>query len=651
MVDLQPSPSRRSLPHRPHRMKLYSAPAAVQERATVKMPAARGEPQFKHGQFLDSRVQNEAATSHDGDSKPEEELPRPNSVSRQDTDPLHKMNGHGTQANGKLYGPTLRIPAIDTGRTASQFQFEKEDTIPMVVLRGIASQQGQPVASMQSEISGAAGDAAIVGAGNIAGNVLKYGSNFLIQRGFGPGPFGLYTLSLSLVTLLASIFNLGLDDAMLRYIPIYRARKQPRLLLGLVVFCTALAGAIGIIGALLVVFFAPLLVAFRHTPKEAPALTTTLQLMAPMVPLLSMQVVWFGGLQGFKAFKWRVLAQRFLPSIVLIMLLGFVMLFSRHLNDVVVATLIATVISTIISLYFLFRLVARSARVEPEQYEIREWLGFATPNFLTTITDTVMESIDTLLLAFYAVSSVGLGQYAAAIKISNFIALPLVSLNTMFAPTIAELHSKGEKHKLELMFKVVTKWTLALSLPIFGVATLFSMPLLAVSGKGFIAAWPLLIAFSIGGLINAGTGCVGYMLLMTGYQKLSFLNSVAGIIVNLVLGIILTPRFGAMGTAISTGLAVAVLNLARLFQVRVLLKMQPYRWDTLKPVAAYLISAVMVGVPLYFLNQAHMSLFIQLVFIPVFLALYVGILALFKLDPEDKIVVDKLRKKFLRFKK
>jgi len=528
--------------------------------------------------------------------------------------------------------------------------FQKHDTFPMLVLRDIAQKQGEPQPTMQSEISGAASGAAVVGFGNVGGTVLKFVGNFIIQRGFGPGIFGLYSLGLSLVTLVSSIFNLGLDDAMLRYIPIYRSKKNPSALRSLVIFCTALAGITGIIGAVLLLVFAPQLVAFRHTPKDAALLTMTFEIMAPMIPLLCMQGIWFGGLQGFKAFKSRVLSQRLVPAIALIVLLGFAFFFSHHIKAIIVATVISTVIGTVLSLYYLFRLVSRLDSQKLNSYEVREWLGFATPNFLTTITDTVMESTDTLLLAFFAISSVGLGQYAAAIKYSNFIALPLVSLNTMFAPTIAELHSQGEFKKLEAMFKVVTRWTVILSLPIFGVCTIFAAPLLAISGGGFVAAWPLLIAFSVGGLINAGTGCVGYMLLMTGHQKLSFINSVAGIIVNVVLGVILTPRYGAMGTAISTGLAVVVMNLTRLIQVRLLLKIQPYNRDIFKPLTAWLVSAVISGMFFYLLYHMHISLILCLGLVPVFLAIYVGLIALFRLGPEDQIVYVRLRKKLLRGK-
>jgi hypothetical protein len=95
----------------------------------------------------------------------------------------------------------------------------------------------------------------------------------------------------------------------------------------------------------------------------------------------------------------------------------------------------------------------------------------------------------------------------------------------------------------------------------------------------------------------------------------------------------------------------------RLLQVRVLLKMQPYRWDVIKPLLAWLLSSLFTGMLLYLFNLLHLSavqLFgfhFELCLIPVFLAIYVGLLALFKVSPEDQVVLDMLRRKFLRGKK
>ena len=598
--------------------------------------------------------------------------PQTGQVAPQPMQRISQVNGVGRQeVERTLSAAPLRLPArgqpiIDRFEkrpgsanlyTDDDHDLDKLATIPVMVLRNIAKQQGASQPAMKSELSEAASSAGYVSIGNIGGTILKYGSNLVIQRGFGAAGFGLYSLSLSLVTLMAAIFHLGLDDAMVRYVSIYRTKKQASSLRGLAIFCSSIVAASGIIGAGFVFFLAPWLAIVRHSPDVIPLL----QVMTPMVPLMTMQTIWINGLQGFKEFRWRVLLQRILmPVVLIVLLLGTVFLF-HDLEMIAIALLVNTAIATTLSLFFFFRKITTVAQSAGTEYQLRDWFGFAAPNFLTSILDTVLESVDTLLLAYFAISNTGLGQYAAAIKISGFILMPQASFNAMFAPTIAELHSKGEQQKLEAMFKVVTKWAMTFSLPIFGIGTLFAPYLLAISGDHkFIDAWPLAVAFCIGTMINVSTGSVGYMLLMTGHQKISFLNSLTAVLVNVGVGCILAPRHdalgGAMGVAIATGMAVSVVNIMRLLQVRVLLKMQPYRWDVLKPMVAWVVSALFIGSLLYLLELLHLSIqifgfYLQLSLIPAFLAIYVGLLVLFKVSPEDQVVLDMLRRKFMRGKK
>ena len=576
-----------------------------------------------------------------------------------------------------VMGLSLRRPSLADDETIrlnginlDDPEWEKHTTIPMMVLKEMSSKDGQLQPEMKSEVSGVASAAGLVGFGSIIGTILKFGSTFLIQYGFGAGGYGLYTLSLSFINLITSIFNLGLDDAMVRYVAIYRGKQQFKSLQGLLLFCTTLAGLAGILGALLLLFFTPQLVVFwiglkHHQIENGDMLNrsiTLLQVMAPIVPLTTMQVMWFAGLRGFKAIKWRVLTSSILQPILLMAMMLVVVRFFHDRDGITmvgVVSFISTLVGSVLNMYFLLKQVSKVATPEPEHYEVREWLTFATLNFLTTVIDTVLDSIDTILLAAFGVSDVALGQYGAAMRLSNFIALPLSSINNIFAPTIAELHSKGELKKLESMFKIVTKWTITFSLPIFLVVVLFSPYLLELPGASFAGAWPLLVAFAFGGLVNAGTGAVGYMLLMTGYQRISFINSLVAVVVNIALGLYLTPRYGAMGTAVSTGLAICAQNFMRLLQVRVFLKMHPYRWDMLKPLGAGLISSAITGVLLLLLYASHVEtaflvrhavLSVQLLLIPVFLACYVGLVIAFKASPEDEIVLSALRKKFMRGK-
>ena len=530
-------------------------------------------------------------------------------------------------------------------QTSTDPDISEYDTIPMMVLKDITSRQGDSVPTMQSEISGAAGGAAIVGVGNIVGSILKFGCNYLLQVGFGATLYGLYSIALALIQLVSSLCNMGLGDTTIRYTAIYQSKKQVRSLYGLLIFCSGLAGTVGLIGAIGLIFFSPILAASKNEPQLVPLL----ELMAPLIPLMSLQTVWFGSLQGLKLFKWRVLSERIIMPLVLLVMVITFFIFTPSLPTIALATILSTALGTFAGSYFLYRSAFLLVKGRKPRFEIREWVVFSTFNFLTSITEVILESIDTLLLVVYAVANIQVGQYNAAVKISDFIAMPLFSLGTMFTPTIAELHSKNEHGKLSIMYKVVNKWTITLSLPIFLIATLFSRTILQLSGKTFIDAWPLLVISAIGSMVNAAAGSLGYMLLMTGHQKWSFVNAVTSVTLNIIFGAVLIPHYGAMGTALGTMAALILVNIMRYIQVRLLLKMHPYAWDVFKPFGAGFLGAAITGCLLFLLQKENV--FIHLLLIPVCLGCYIGFLILFKVGPEDMVVIDALRKKMFRTKK
>jgi hypothetical protein len=87
----------------------------------------------------------------------------------------------------------------------------------------------------------------------------------------------------------------------------------------------------------------------------------------------------------------------------------------------------------------------------------------------------------------------------------------------------------------------------------------------------------------------------------------------------------------------------------RYIQVRFLLKLNPYAWDVLKPFGAGILGAVITGGLLLLLVETNV--FVHLLLIPVCLSCYIGFLVLFKVGPEDMVVIDALRRKIWRGKK
>src|SRR5579863_7152331 len=291
------------------------------------------------------------------------------------------------QQESTKFEPRKRVRVTGPYNFDDDPEFDKRSTLPMLVLKEVSKQQNQTTPAMHSAISGAASGAAFAGIGAIATIFFKYGNTFLLQRSLDIESFGRYSIGMSVVSLVSSVLILGLDDVMVRYIAIYRDKQQTSLLRGVSIFCTAIAGIAGILGALFIIVFAPFLATIRQTPEVAPLL----QLMAPMVPLLCIQAVFVGGMQGFKEFKKRVLSQRIIVPMFAFFLLAGVLLLFHSANAAAVVALVSTMSTTVLCLYFLFHTVSSVVKSDTETYQMREWFGFAILNFLTTVIDTVLD--------------------------------------------------------------------------------------------------------------------------------------------------------------------------------------------------------------------------------------------------------------------
>jgi O-antigen/teichoic acid export membrane protein len=71
-----------------------------------------------------------------------------------------------------------------------------------------------------------------------------------------------------------------------------------------------------------------------------------------------------------------------------------------------------------------------------------------------------------------------------------------------------------------------------------------------------------------GGVVNAFTGIVGYLMILTGRERQALAVFAGALALSVALNLFLIPRFGAPGAAISSSSATAAWNLAMLVYVR-----------------------------------------------------------------------------------
>jgi O-antigen/teichoic acid export membrane protein len=224
------------------------------------------------------------------------------------------------------------------------------------------------------------------------------------------------------------------------------------------------------------------------------------------------------------------------------------------------------------------------------------------------------------------------------------------SINTSADPYIAELHDSGKKKELGQLYQTATKWSLTVNLPFFLMFMLFPHQILSIFGESFVGGATALMILAWANLVDVGTGMCGTILSMSGYTKLKLVNNIISISLSIGLNVLLIPRLGIVGAAISALIVFTALNSIRILQVYYLMRLLPYNLSFLKPVVA----ALTVFFLIFFLKQwlpVGDNIFLVAIYGCVLLTVFAAMIWLMGLSSEDRMLLERvLQKTRKRFK-
>jgi O-antigen/teichoic acid export membrane protein len=226
--------------------------------------------------------------------------------------------------------------------------------------------------------------------------------------------------------------------------------------------------------------------------------------------------------------------------------------------------------------------------------EVRAALRYGLPRAPAALLAQSVFWADLWVLAAFE-RGTELDSYAAAARISQVLLLFLTSLNLVFSPFAADLHARGQRQRLDELFKQSTRWALAATLPVLIVLFVAADDVLHAFSSRFEAGEGALRILLAGQAVNVATGSVGFILIMTGFTVLDLLDNVLGTAVLIGLAAALTGAFGIEGTAVAAAVTVAGLNVVRLGQVRRRVGIQPYERTYVRlavPAAAATLAAI-----------------------------------------------------------
>ncbi len=478
--------------------------------------------------------------------------------------------------------------------------------------------------------------------GTIAGAVLKYLFEFAVARSLGPELFGVFFLALTVFRVLERICHLELTSGMLRFVSLYqgegdREKVKGTVVSGLRIALLAAAGA----GALLFVLSDFLAGPVFHSADLPPVL----RLMTLGLVFAAATEILVYSLQALGRIEYRIsVRQLFEPALALVLAL----IFLRSGWGLAGAAL-AFVVPVILGAFLAFHLARKvfpplARRDVTAAADPRQLLRFSLPLFLAGLLGIFLFQINTLMLGHFRPPA-EVAVFAAALRTSFVLPLVLDAFNAIFAPMISDLTHRRALDKLEELFKVVTKWILTVSVPAFAVLVLYGGPILGLWGGSYKDGLACLIVVGAGQFVNCATGPVGYMISMSGRTRISMVNAGGALALNVALNAALIPRHGILGSAVALSASMAVVNLVRLAEVKWLLKMHPYRWDSLKPLAAGVLAIPVAVISGSILGRPADGAGPALLGVLAYSAAYAVIVAVLGIGGEEKLVLAQVRQK------
>ncbi len=484
---------------------------------------------------------------------------------------------------------------------------------------------------------------------NFIGEIVKrlggYIYQVLLVRLFGTTIYGIYTISYSIINIVLRISCLGLDRGGIRYISILKEENKKETIKKLATFLFLLSFFSGIFWALITSLFSPLIANLYKKIEVKNGLIY----FSISLPFYTSLLVMAYSSRGFNRMSYYVLSENISrPLLQIIFLFLLFNLIGKKLSSSILPWFFSSFLSLILILYFFKRETNFNEKEKNYKFNYKEVIIFSYPIIFISILYFLFAWTDIIILGIFRKAE-EVGIYNALARTAEMTNVFLLSINEVFAPLISQLSYKRDIESLKILFRVIIRWTLYFSFPLYIFFILSGKEfLISIFGKEFeIGYLPMIILLS-GLMYQNAAGESPMTLTMSGYQREWALTTLIGLLINIILAVSLIPNFGIIGASLSTSISLIILRSIGIWEVKKFLKFNTHDLKTLKPLLQGLFSLIFLY-PISLIIKNFIRNHILIIILNFFLSytIYFMFFIIFKFEKEERIIVE-IIKNFLK---
>jgi len=476
----------------------------------------------------------------------------------------------------------------------------------------------------------------------VVGNLLWFVTKVLIVRNITVEELGLYSLAITIVSVLAALAALGTHEGTARNISTLLGKGRTE-------DADSVARAalhINLVSSTIICILLFLLagVLSRHVFYK-PEVAVLLRIISVVIPFTAMTVSIGAMLRGHQNVTHKVYYIDIGHPLYLLFFLGIMLLSGLTLAKLVYAYMLSAALVFVSIASYGYKKLGIPPLPFQKGYHYRELLMFSLPLLVAGISGLVLNWTDTLMLGRYTPPE-SVGIYNISITLARLMTFILLAMGFVFFPMATEMHAKNQTVELQRTYQVLTKWVFAASFPLFFVLFFFpEMTITFLFGNEFVEASVPLRILSFGFLFHVFLGANGILLTAMGMTKTIMKISLSGAALNIILNYILIKRFGmgVNGASIATLVSYVLIN--------TLISMVLYRSSGIHPFSLRYIKPIIgASVIAFFIYGLVKNVFFAWWMMPVYLAIFIvgygaSLLLSRSIEKEDMLFFEGIEKR------
>lgn len=432
--------------------------------------------------------------------------------------------------------------------------------------------------------------------------------------------YGLFRFLMDTSYLLVPIVLIGTPALSVKFFPFFKGTKHREGEFLMHLYRLALAGFAAVC-TLLLIFREPILEFYSQKPEKH-----YLEYLWFVIPFLFANAI-FGLSRQIAANYNRIVWPSAMEAAIKIVFPILFLAYYAHyisLDWVIWGVCIFLFSIMVMSLWYVQRIglvklkLPKTGNWEIDQKEFYRYAAYFTLGSAGAIIAT---RIDTFMVgSMIDLNKTGIYSIAALVALN--IGIPINAVTAIAAPIISQAISAGNWETVERIYKKSSITLLVAGCFLFllvwaNIDDLFG---LMPDNSEMLANKTIVLLLACAKLFDMATGVNDSITAYSGHYKVNFYTVLLLAVLNIAGNLLLIPKYGLLGAAISPMLASVIYNLIKLVYIKWVFNMFPFSVKTLMLIlisaATYIVLYFLPDFGNHFINLAFKSLFLCMLFVP-----------------------------------